>query len=230
MFVVKAERYKASSSSFILVFLCSNIHTSMSHPNRNFNNKHYHSDQMFNNILRIPNRERVGAGYEYMDPHSTQAPARYHEDLTLPSISHLFQPAPAAGAFYPPRGARNAELFSPPSSPDYTTPVASPATTPVSLIVLDSTPTKCRPDFSSKEYLALAGVVVEVNPFGAKHGQKGAKWEEVSKAVKAEKLFLKSSTETIKHKMSALLKYHEVNPPSFSYAVQMFTCLYHLGS
>jgi len=34
---------------------------------------------MFDNILCIPDRERVGAGYEYMDPCSTQAPARYHD-------------------------------------------------------------------------------------------------------------------------------------------------------
>jgi hypothetical protein len=118
----------------------------------------------------------------------------------------------------------------PPSDPDIATPIASMATTPASSVVLDLTPTKRHPDFSSKDYLALANAVVEVNPFDAKHGQKGARWEEVLKALRAKKLFLKNSTETIKHKMFALLKYHEVSPTSFSYAVRVFTHIYCLGS
>jgi len=64
--------------------------------------------------------------------------------------------------------------------------------------------------FTRKEYLGLAGIVVQVNPFAAKHGSKGAKWEEVARECRSKGWFKASSNEVIKNKAYALIKYHEV--------------------
>jgi hypothetical protein len=72
-------------------------------------------------------------------------------------------------------------------------------------------PVKPHPDFTSKEYIGLATAVVNINPFGAKHGKKGTMWEEVATTVKSKGLFTKSSTDVIKNKMMALIKYQDVS-------------------
>jgi hypothetical protein len=62
----------------------------------------------------------------------------------------------------------------------------------------------------TKKYLGLAGVVINVNLFGAKHRKKTVQWEEVVHCVKAQGLFMKGSMDVIKNKAMALIKYQEV--------------------
>jgi len=64
--------------------------------------------------------------------------------------------------------------------------------------------------FTSQELEELARVTIEENPFGAKHSKKGIAWKEVAKRLKADGLFMKSSPDTIKNKMMALIAYQEV--------------------
>ena len=54
-------------------------------------------------------------------------------------------------------------------------------------------------------------MVYTLNPYGAKHGYKTKAWEEVAAKLKEQGLFLKSSVETVKHKMAALIAYQEVS-------------------
>jgi hypothetical protein len=96
----------------------------------------------------------------------------------------------------------NSVLAMPPARPAVTTP-ASSSLEPVGV-------GRRRIEFSGKEYLGLAGIVVRVNPFGAKHGTKGAKWEEVAKECKSNGWFTTSSTDVIKNKALALIKFQEV--------------------
>ena len=159
---------------------------------------------MYNDILWIPQRDRVGPGYEFMD--DLQPPMCYQDRFIFPNLTRPYMP---------PLQYHHDSLDTSHTGPDWNL-------IPYTLIVIPTsapkTPTKAspasltkhHPDFSTREYLGLANAVIMINPFGVKHGQKGAKWKEVSKALKAEKLFPKSSTDTIKNKMIALLKYHKV--------------------
>jgi len=67
-----------------------------------------------------------------------------------------------------------------------------------------------RAKFSAVEIESLARVVVDVNPYGAKRGLKGATWKIVADKLWARGHFSGSSTETIKNKMKGLLAYQEV--------------------
>jgi hypothetical protein len=66
-------------------------------------------------------------------------------------------------------------------------------------------------DFTAKEFLGLAREVAKKNPFAAKHGKKGAAWEEVACALKANGMFMTSSTDVIKQKAMVLIKYQNVH-------------------
>ena len=57
----------------------------------------------------------------------------------------------------------------------------------------------------------LAHVVYSINPYSAKHGDKKSQWEEVAKKLKDKGMFLASSVDTIRNKMTALLAYFEVS-------------------
>lgn len=86
-----------------------------------------------------------------------------------------------------------------------------------------------RTRYSGKEYIGLITLVLELNPFAAKHGNKGAAWEEVAEAVKAKGLFKSSSSETIKNKALALIKYQEAST-AFILTVAASHLLYFLES
>jgi hypothetical protein len=58
---------------------------------------------------------------------------------------------------------------------------------------------------------ALMGVVVDVNPYMAKHGMKGQMWKDVAEGVKKKGFCGAHSETTIKKKVEMLLAYHEVN-------------------
>ena len=164
---------------------------------------------MYNDILWIPQRDRVGPGYEFMD--DLQPPMCYQDRFIFPNLTRPYMP---------PLQYHHDSLDTSHTGPDWNlvpyTPIVTPTSAPKTPTKASpASPTKHHPDFSTREYLGLANAVITINPFGVKHGQKGAKWKEVSKALKAEKLFPKSSTDTIKNKMIALLKYHKVSPSFF---------------
>jgi hypothetical protein len=72
-------------------------------------------------------------------------------------------------------------------------------------------PCRGRPaKFSSRELEELARVTIEENPFGAKHREKGAALKVIVRRLRADGFFTKSSVDTIKNKMVALLAYQEV--------------------
>lgn len=106
------------------------------------------------------------------------------------------------------------------STPEDNSPSPSRSASPIS--------PEHRASYSGKEYIGLATLVVDLNPFAAKHGHKGAAWEKVASAAKAKGLFKLSSTETIKNKALALIKYQEVCP-DFTLAVPHHL-LYLVGS
>jgi hypothetical protein len=65
--------------------------------------------------------------------------------------------------------------------------------------------------YKTAEYLGLANALVELKPYGALHGRKGEAWDGVVAYLKDKGMFLTSSSETIKNKASALLRYQEVH-------------------
>lgn len=71
-------------------------------------------------------------------------------------------------------------------------------------------------------------VAIEVNPFAAKHGEKGKAWKEVAKRLKANGHFSSSSVETIKNKVLSLIAYQEVSINSLN--VLSYTLTEHLNS
>ncbi|KAF7978532.1 hypothetical protein HWV62_45426 [Athelia sp. TMB] len=69
--------------------------------------------------------------------------------------------------------------------------------------------------YSATELKELIRITIEENPFGAKHGEKGAAWKRVSQWLKALGYFCKSSVETIKHKLMLRIAYQE-DPKSYA--------------
>jgi hypothetical protein len=141
---------------------------------------------------------------------------RYGQDFTIPNYN---QPYPLVVAPVPSTSSSNPnttyQSIAPASTPNPTdlVPTQPNMPSPTSLIPTEpNTPIlTCRcPNFSAKEYLSLASVVVDVNPFRAKHGKKAVQWEEVAHHVKAQGFFMNSSTDVVKNKAMALLKYQEV--------------------
>ncbi|KZP21023.1 hypothetical protein FIBSPDRAFT_891416 [Athelia psychrophila] len=66
-----------------------------------------------------------------------------------------------------------------------------------------------RAHYSAMELEELVRITIEENPFGAKHGEKGATWKRVAQRLKALGYFRTSSAETIKHKLMSLIAYQE---------------------
>lgn len=71
-----------------------------------------------------------------------------------------------------------------------------------------------RSKFSVSELEGLARVVYNENPYGAKHGEKKTAWDNVLGKLQEQGLFKKSSADTVKNKMSAMLAYFEVSSSS----------------
>jgi hypothetical protein len=156
--------------------------------------------------------------YEFANGYASE---RYREDYIFPQTS-LTQQLPSMVApgmtapfnYYMPlhvNSHHNIRLPTPQIAS------SSPSASPTSVSSAGSespvqAQTTCCPDFSAREYLGLAGLVVDLNPFAAKHGKKGAMWEEVAQACKAKGLFMTSLMDIIKNKALALIKYHEVSP------------------
>ncbi|KZP05427.1 hypothetical protein FIBSPDRAFT_967274 [Athelia psychrophila] len=63
--------------------------------------------------------------------------------------------------------------------------------------------------YSAVELEELVRITIKENPFGAKHGEKGAAWKHVAQQLKAIGHFRRSSAETLKHKLMALIAYQE---------------------
>lgn len=70
--------------------------------------------------------------------------------------------------------------------------------------------TQTRAEFSALELQQMAATAAEVNPFLAGRGNTDRKWQEVADDLHDQGLCLESSKDTIKHKVNALIKYHEV--------------------
>ena len=86
--------------------------------------------------------------------------------------------------------------------------VATPPTTPTTQMAHSK---GRHSKFSPAELEELTCVVYSINPYGAKHGDKKSQWEEVAKKLKDKGMFLASSVDTIRNKMTALLAYFEVS-------------------
>lgn len=115
---------------------------------------------------------------------------------------------------------------SPPSLPFLPSPrslSSSPTPPPVHLIMStaprlpqtpspasNSNPGRPRSKFTSADLKAIMSVVVDVNPYMAKHGKKGQMWKDIAEKVKGMGKCLTHSETTIKKKVDALLSYHEV--------------------
>lgn len=69
---------------------------------------------------------------------------------------------------------------------------------------------KTRTKFTPRELEQAARVTIEVDPFSAKHGEKGTAWVEVCDRLKAMGLCLNSPAESVKNKVMALLAYQRV--------------------
>jgi hypothetical protein len=148
------------------------------------------------------------------EAHARQLAHRVPEDVPPPAITLPFLPPPPAPAV---EGAAimhgpNEAVEHFPFLPNHTT---STITQPVTPPATPAAPTRGgkreRVKFSHHEIEALARVVYSLNPYGAKHGDKTKAWEEVAAKLKEQGFFLKSSVETVKHKMAALIAYQEVN-------------------
>jgi hypothetical protein len=167
--------------------------------------------------------EWVGPGYKYMNYNSTPSaiPQALASRPCTPLPIHCFDPLVGIAGHsvinttsftainhaipLPTYGLLPAHSVSSPISD--TLPLAAPNSSPT------PAPSTVKPclEFTSKEFIGLATAVVNINSFGAKHGKKGVKWEEVVREVKSKGLFMKSSTNIIKHKMLALIKYQDVS-------------------
>jgi hypothetical protein len=73
---------------------------------------------------------------------------------------------------------------------------------------------RSRSKFTAAELKAIMGMVVDVNPYMAKHGSKMKKWKDVAEGVKQRGFCKTHSDTTIKKKVDMLLAYHEVYLPS----------------
>lgn len=143
------------------------------------------------------------------NPHASMAPC---------PPSALRPPLPPFSPFSPillttPTPATSTPITQPIIAPSIVPSAVTPPATPVKPPV---TPAKkgrgSRSRFSPAELEELARTVYNINPHGAKHGDKKVQWLKVEKMLKDKKMFLSSSVETIKNKMSALLAWHEVWP------------------
>ena len=136
------------------------------------------------------------------------------EDVPPPAItppSLPAPPAPAAEGTATMHGPNEAAEHSPPT-PNHTTPtVVQPVTPPVTPAAPTHGGKRERVKFSHHEIEALARIVYNLNPYAAKHGDKTKAWEEVAAKLKEQGFFLKSSVETVKHKMTALIAYQDVS-------------------
>lgn len=56
----------------------------------------------------------------------------------------------------------------------------------------------------------LARIVVDINPYGARHGDKKEAWKRVLKAFQDAGFCAMTSLETMKNKVNAMLAYHDV--------------------
>lgn len=65
--------------------------------------------------------------------------------------------------------------------------------------------------FTAVEMEQMVAVTIDVNPYLAPHMQKGKRWEEVAKRLRLQDLCMRSTGKTIKNKVEALLKHHEVS-------------------
>jgi hypothetical protein len=98
----------------------------------------------------------------------------------------------------------------------YETPPPSPNTQP----------THCpKAKFSSHELEELARVVVDINPYGAKHGNKTTAWADVAKQLKGDGYFMHSSVDVMKNKMTALIAYQKVSSTTI-YSLLSINMLY----
>lgn len=69
---------------------------------------------------------------------------------------------------------------------------------------------RTRSKFTPRELEQAARVTIEVDPFSAKHGEKGTTWVEVCDRLKAMGLCLNSSADSVKNKVMAMLAYQRV--------------------
>ncbi|KAI0709835.1 hypothetical protein C8Q76DRAFT_695029 [Earliella scabrosa] len=70
--------------------------------------------------------------------------------------------------------------------------------------------------FNALELQQMTAVTIEVNPYMAKHGDKGKRWAEVADELHAQNLCLESNATTIQHKveaLEALIAYHKKPGP-----------------
>ena len=139
---------------------------------------------------------------------------KYNFGFSFPSYNPLAV-APAAPRPPSPSNRSNTAPITPASSPNSTDLVPTQPKTPSPTSLVPTEPNmpvlpRCHPIYSANKFLGLTGAVVDVNPFGAKHGKKAVQWEEVAHCVKAKGLFTQSSTDVIKNKALALIKYQEV--------------------
>lgn len=120
----------------------------------------------------------------------------------LPRVSALTTPTTAVTSPFKPEG--------------YETPPPSPDTQPTR---------RPKAKFSSRELEELARVVVDVNPYGAKHGNKTTAWADVAKQLKGGGYFMHSSVDVIKNKMTALIAYQKVSSTTI-YSLLSINMLY----
>jgi hypothetical protein len=78
---------------------------------------------------------------------------------------------------------------------------ANPTTAPVG---------RPRVKFAAADLKAIMGVVVDINPYMAKHGMKGQMWKDVADEVKKRGFCSTHLETTIKKKVDMLLAFHEV--------------------
>lgn len=183
--------------------------------------------------------------------HSYELPAFNRPVLPAPSQPGLppFYPPPANGVMGPPRSpgplraipntllgrskpgpeppARRA-LPRPPTPILPTPPVLSDSSdseTPAPRKASPRTRGRPRGRWSPREIEEAVRLVCEINPFGAKHGEKGSAWKDVAKKLRDEGLCKLKSVETVKNKVMALVAFQEVrvHVPVSIYLLTVFT-------
>lgn len=97
----------------------------------------------------------------------------------------------------------------------------SPTPPPPHLIMSDSQPIlaanppiahkRSRVKFTAADLKAIMGLVVDINPYMAKHGSKGQMWKDIADGVRKKGFCTTHSETTIKKKVEMLLAYHEVS-------------------